>query len=47
MYYKDSHVAIVVYDVTQKDSFEQSLQNWIDELNNQGPKGLGTHRKIL
>lgn len=37
----DSHAAIVVYDITQKKSFE-SLQRWIDELKNKGPEKLGT-----
>ena len=39
MYYKDSHVAIIVYDITNKHSFEV-LKKWIDELDEFGPKKL-------
>lgn len=40
MFRSDSHAAIVVYDITQKKSFE-SLQRWIEELRNKGPEKLG------
>ena len=39
MYYKDSHVAIIVYDITQKNSFEV-LKKWINELEEFGPRRL-------
>ena len=39
MYYKDSHVAIIVYDITNKRSFEV-LKTWIKELDEFGPKQL-------
>ena len=39
MYYKDSHVAIIVYDITNKHSFDV-LKKWIEELEEFGPKRL-------
>ena len=39
MYYKDCQVAIVVYDITNKSSFEV-LKEWVKELENYGPRHL-------
>mmetsp|Transcript_22616 Transcript_22616/g.19635 ORF Transcript_22616/g.19635 Transcript_22616/m.19635 type:complete len:133 (-) Transcript_22616:26-424(-) len=39
MYYKDANVAILVYDVTCKESFE-NLTYWIEELQTNGPDKL-------
>jgi len=39
MYYRDSQVALLVYDVTKRDSL-QSLTKWVDELKENGPKEL-------
>ena len=36
-YYKNSVCAMVVYDITSRDSFEH-VQNWIDDIKNQSPK---------
>lgn len=36
IYYKDAKAAIVVYDVSNRESFD-SLQNWIKELRTHGP----------
>ena len=33
-------VAIIVYDITNRDSFDV-LKNWIDELNKNGPDNIG------
>jgi len=35
MYYRGAHAAIVVYDITNRDSFERA-QNWVKELQRQG-----------
>lgn len=32
MYYRNAHIAILVYDITNKESF-LSIDRWIDELN--------------
>lgn len=37
---KDSNVAIIVYDITVKASFDV-LKNWIKELRQYGPKNIG------
>ena len=36
-YYKNSVCAMVVYDITSRDSFEH-VQNWIEDIHNQSPK---------
>ena len=36
-YYKNSVCAMVVYDITNRDSFEH-VQNWIEDVRNQSPK---------
>ena len=39
IYYKDARVAIIMYDITNRDSFD-GLKMWMEELNEKGPKGL-------
>jgi Ras-related protein Rab-5C len=36
MYYRNASVALVVYDITQKDSFE-GAKSWIEELRRKSP----------
>lgn len=31
IYYRDSHAGLLVYDITDEDSFEK-VQNWVKEL---------------
>eukprot|EP01115_Flamella_aegyptia_P010809 TRINITY_DN485_c0_g1_i1.p1 TRINITY_DN485_c0_g1~~TRINITY_DN485_c0_g1_i1.p1 ORF type:complete len:161 (+),score=28.39 TRINITY_DN485_c0_g1_i1:154-636(+) len=35
MYYRGAHAAIVVYDITSKESFDRAV-NWVKELQRQG-----------
>lgn len=39
MYYRGSSAAILVYDVANPSTFA-ALQDWVNELNNNGPPGL-------
>jgi len=39
MYYKDAQAALLVYDVTDRHSFEE-LQFWINELQKNGPPNM-------
>ena len=39
IYYKDARVAIIMYDISSKESFE-GLKIWMDELNEKGPKDM-------
>lgn len=39
MYYRDANVAILVYDITNKDSF-MGLKTWNNELAEKGPKNI-------
>eukprot|EP00301_Raphidiophrys_heterophryoidea_P019465 c4401_g1_i1.p1 GENE.c4401_g1_i1~~c4401_g1_i1.p1 ORF type:complete len:211 (+),score=41.55 c4401_g1_i1:61-633(+) len=39
MYYRGSAAAIVVYDITRKESF-QTLKNWVQELQALGPENI-------
>ena len=41
MYYRDARVAILVYDITSRDSFN-TLKEWHTELLDKGPKDLIT-----
>jgi GTPase SAR1 family protein len=35
MYYRGAHAAIVVYDITSRESFDRAI-NWVKELQRQG-----------
>lgn len=39
MYYRNAAAAIVVYDITNADSFEKA-RKWVDELRSQGSQGV-------
>jgi Ras-related protein Rab-22 len=39
MYYRGSSAAILVYDIANPSTFA-ALQDWVNELNNNGPAGL-------
>lgn len=39
MYYRGSSVAIIVYDITNKESFK-TVKKWINELKQYGPKEI-------
>ena len=38
-YYKNSICAMIVYDITNKDSFD-NIKNWLNEIHNQSPKNV-------
>ena len=40
MFYKDAGVAILVYDITSKESFEQIKNYWVIQLREYGPKNI-------
>lgn len=46
LYYKDSEVAIIVYDITNRGSFDV-LKDWIQELKDNGPKNISKNKIIL
>ena len=39
MYYRGSHAALVVYDLTSEQSFD-SLKRWVKELQQYGPPNI-------
>ena len=41
LYFVDAQVALCVYDITNKHSF-QVLKNWVEELKSKGPANMGT-----
>ena len=45
IYYKDCRVALVVYDVTSRQSFE-GLKTWVAELRTNGPENISNSRVI-
>ena len=38
-YYKNSICAMIVYDITNKDTFD-NIKNWLNEIHNQSPKNV-------
>jgi small GTP-binding protein len=42
IFYKDASVAIMVYDVTRKESFEEIKNYWYNQLKEHAPKKLST-----
>ena len=44
LYYRDAKAAIVVYDITQKKSFD-TVVNWVKEVKSFGPKNLSKRPK--
>ena len=40
MFYKEASSAVLVYDITRKDSFEQIKEFWINQVKEFGPSGL-------
>lgn len=40
MYYQDAQAAVLVYDITKPESF-QNLKEWLRELREHGPERLG------
>lgn len=41
IFYKDAAIAILVYDITRKDSFEEIKKYWYGALCNNAPKKIG------
>ncbi|KAL4488356.1 hypothetical protein ABPG72_019206 [Tetrahymena utriculariae] len=39
LYYRDSHAALIVYDITNKNSFDV-LKKWVGELRQHGPANI-------
>ena len=40
IFYKDSEIAILVYDITNKKSFEEIKNYWYKQLKENGPKNM-------
>ena len=40
LFYKDAKIAILVYDITNKDSFDELKNYWFNQLENEAPKNL-------
>lgn len=47
IFYKDAKVALLVYDITRKTSFEEIKNYWINQLREQGDKDIGKIHVIL
>ena len=43
IFYKDAAVAILVYDITRKSSFEEITNYWINQLKENANKNIGTN----
>ncbi len=40
MFYKDSNAAILVYDITRKESYEELINYWFKEIKNNAPENI-------
>ena len=40
IFYKDASIAILVYDITRKDSFEEIKKYWVSQLNENASKKI-------
>ena len=41
IFYKDAAIAILVYDVTNEDSFEEIQNYWYEQIKESAPKNIG------
>lgn len=41
IYYQDADIAILVYDITNKESFDDIKNYWVDQLKTYAPKHIG------
>ena len=41
IFYKDAAIAILVYDITNEDSFEEVKNYWYKQIEESAPKGIG------
>ncbi len=41
IFYKDANIAILVFDVTNKTSFEELKKYWYNQLQEYAPKNIG------
>ena len=41
IFYKDASIAILVYDITNEDSFEEVKNYWYKQIEESAPKGIG------
>lgn len=47
IFYKDAAAAILVYDITRKQSFEEVKNYWYNEIVEYAPKNISNNRKII
>mgnify|MGYP002626452312 CR=1 FL=1 len=49
IFYKDASIAILVYDITNEDSFEEIQNYWYEQIKENSPKDIGKfiYNKIL
>lgn len=40
IFYQESAIAILVYDITNKKSFEEIQNYWVEEVKNNGPENI-------
>jgi Ras-related protein Rab-11A len=41
IFYKDAGVALLVYDITRKESFDEIKNYWIGQIKDHAPKNIG------
>ena len=43
IFYKDASIAILVYDITNEESFEEIQNYWYDQIKESAPKNIGMY----
>ena len=43
IYYQDAHIAILVYDITKKASFDEVKNYWIEQIKLFAPKNISKY----
>jgi small GTP-binding protein len=41
IFYKDASIAILVYDITNKDTFDELQNYWYEQIKDSAPKNIG------
>ncbi len=47
IFYKDSAIAILVFDLTDKKTFEELKKFWVNEINENGPRNISNFNFIF
>ena len=47
IFYKDASIAILVYDITNEESFDEIQNYWIEQIRESAPKNIGKYINLI